>query len=257
MSKWRSVLKSVVVLPVLSTLFTQSNYASERFDYQRVQLTQAGVDADVIQVKKLSDLQLFLNDPSQQPLLKFENIKKQLHSCQRLEFAMNAGMYHPDYAPVGLYIENRKQLTGLNEQQGFGNFFMQPNGVVAWNDQQAVIETTQDFKTSRFKANYATQSGPMLIIDGKINPKFLADSDSLKIRNGVGIKDNTLYFVITRNRVNFYQFAQFFKDELNIDNALYLDGSISSLYLPKIYREDRRYSLGPMIGLINSKVCRS
>ncbi|ENV79006.1 phosphodiester glycosidase family protein [Acinetobacter ursingii] len=257
MSKWRSVLKSVVVLPVLSTLFTQSNYASERFDYQRVQLTQAGVDADVIQVKKLSDLQLFLNDPSQQPLLKFENIKKQLHSCQRLEFAMNAGMYHPDYAPVGLYIENRKQLTALNEQQGFGNFFMQPNGVVAWNDQQAVIETTQDFKTSRFKANYATQSGPMLIIDGKINPKFLADSDSLKIRNGVGIKDNTLYFVITRNRVNFYQFAQFFKEQLKIDNALYLDGSISSLYLPKIYREDRRYSLGPMIGLINSKVCRS
>lgn len=256
MSKWRSVLKSVVVLPVLSTLFTQSNYASERFDYQRVQLTQAGVDADVIQVKKLSDLQLFLNDPSQQPLLKFENIKKQLHSCQRLEFAMNAGMYHPDYAPVGLYIENGKQLTVLNEQQGFGNFFMQPNGVVAWNDQQVVIETTQDFKTSRFKANYATQSGPMLIIDGKINPKFLADSDSLKIRNGVGVKDNTLYFVITRNRVNFYQFAQFFKDELNIDNALYLDGSISSLYLPKIYREDRRYSLGPMIGLINSKVCR-
>ncbi|MFW1665965.1 MULTISPECIES: phosphodiester glycosidase family protein [Acinetobacter] len=257
MSRWRSVLKSVVVLPVLSTLFTQSNYASERFDYQRVQLTQAGVDADVIQVKKLSDLQLFLNDPSQQPLLKFENIKKQLHSCQRLEFAMNAGMYHPDYAPVGLYIENGKQLTALNEQQGFGNFFMQPNGVVAWNDQQAVIETTQDFKTSRFKANYATQSGPILIIDGKINPKFLADSDSLKIRNGVGVKDNTLYFVITRNRVNFYQFAQFFKDELNIDNALYLDGSISSLYLPKIYREDRRYSLGPMIGLLNSKVCRS
>lgn len=257
MSKWRSVLKSVVDLPVLSTLFTQSNYASERFDYQRVQLTQAGVDADVIQVKKLSDLQLFLNDPSQQPLLKFENIKKQLHSCQRLEFAMNAGMYHPDYAPVGLYIENRKQLTALNEQQGFGNFFMQPNGVMAWNDQQAVIETTQDFKKSRFKANYATQSGPMLIIDGKINPKFLADSDSLKIRNGVGVKDNTLYFVITRNRVNFYQFAQFFKEQLKIDNALYVDGSISSLYLPKVYREDRRYSLGPMIGSINSKVCRS
>ncbi|MCU4482071.1 phosphodiester glycosidase family protein [Acinetobacter ursingii] len=256
MSRWRSVLKSVVVLPILSALFAQSSFANDTISYQRIQLAQ-GIDVDVIHIKKLSDLQLFLNDPSQQPLLKFENIKKQLHSCQRLEFAMNAGMYHPDYAPVGLYIENRKQLTALNEQQGFGNFFMQPNGVVAWNDQQAVIETTQDFKTSRFKANYATQSGPMLIIDGKINPKFLADSDSLKIRNGVGIKDNTLYFVITRNRVNFYQFAQFFKDELNIDNALYLDGSISSLYLPKIYREDRRYSLGPMIGLINSKVCRS
>ncbi len=256
MSKWIKRVKSGVVLPILSALFAQSSFANDVISYQRIQLAQ-GIDADVIHIKKLSDLQLFLNDPSQQPLLKFENIKKQLHSCQRLELAMNAGMYHPDYAPVGLYIENGKQLTALNEQQGFGNFFMQPNGVVAWNDQQVVIETTQDFKTSRFKANYATQSGPMLIIDGKINPKFLADSDSLKIRNGVGIKDNTLYFVITRNRVNFYQFAQLFKDELNIDNALYLDGSISSLYLPKIYREDRRYSLGPMIGLLNSKVCRS
>lgn len=258
MSKWRSVLKSVVVLPVLSTLFTQSNYASERFDYQRVQLTQAGVDADVIQVKKLSDLQLFLNDPSQQPLLKFENIKKQLHSCQRLEFAMNAGMYHADYTPVGLYVEHGKQLTPLNEQQGFGNFFMQPNGVLAWNDQQAVIKTTQDFKISHFSnANYATQSGPILVVNGNINAKFLVDSNSLKIRNGVGVKDNKLYFVITRNRVNFYQFAEFFKDQLKIDNALYLDGSISSLYLPKIYRKDYRYSLGPMIGLLNSKYCKS
>ncbi len=242
MSKWIKRVKSGVILPILSALFAQSSFANDAISYQRMQLAQ-GVDADVIHIKKLSDLQLFLNDSSQQPLLKFENIKKQLHSCQRLEFAMNAGMYHPDYAPVGLYIENRKQLIALNEQQGFGNFFMQPNGVLAWNDQQAVIKTTQDFKISHFNANYATQSGPMLIIDGKINPKFLADSDSLKIRNGVGVKDNTLYFVITRNRVNFYQFAQFFKDELNIDNALYLDGSISSLYLPKIYREDRRYSL--------------
>jgi hypothetical protein len=74
MSKWRSVLKSVVVLPFLSTLFTQSNYASERFDYQRVQLTQAGVDADITK-SKLSDLQLFLNDPSQQPLLNLKILK--------------------------------------------------------------------------------------------------------------------------------------------------------------------------------------
>ena len=254
MFNWLKILKSSIILPVLSALSAQSSFADESVRYQRLQLTQ-GVDADVVQVKNLSDLKLFLNDQSQQPLLKFENIKKQLNTCQRLDFAMNAGMYHVDYAPVGLYIENRKQLTALNEQQSFGNFFMQPNGVLAWNDQQAVIQTTQDFKTNHFNAKYATQSGPMLVMNGRVNPKFLVDSDSLKIRNGVGIKDNTLYFVIMRNRVNFYQFAQFFRDELHIDDALYLDGSISSLYFPKIYREDHRYSLGPMIGLIHSEHC--
>ncbi|MBJ9985167.1 phosphodiester glycosidase family protein [Acinetobacter sp. S40] len=256
MSKWGRILKSGVILPVLSTFFTQSNYATERVDYQRVQFTRDGADVDVIQVKNLSKLQLFLNDQAHQPLLRFENIKKQIRACQTLDFAMNGGMYHPDYTPVGLYIENNQQYIALNEQQGFGNFFMQPNGVVAWNDQHAVIETTQAFKSSQFKAKYATQSGPMLVIDGKINPKFLASSKSLKIRNGVGLKDNRLYFVITRNRVNFYQFSKFFKDKLNIDNALYLDGSISSLYFPKIFREDQRYPLGPMIALLDSKQCR-
>ncbi|WP_151980683.1 phosphodiester glycosidase family protein [Acinetobacter guerrae] len=254
MSMWVKILKSTVIFSGLSTLLAQSAFANDFISYQRIQLAQ-GVDADVIQIKKLSSLKLFLNDQSQKPLLKFKNIQKQLNACQTLEFAMNAGMYHSDYAPVGLYIEKGKQLTTLNEQQGFGNFFMQPNGVLAWNRQHAVIETTQDFKTSPFKANYATQSGPMLVIDGMINSKFLLDSNSLKIRNGVGVKDNTLYFVITRNRVNFYQFAAFFKDKLMIDNALYLDGSISSLYFPKIYREDQRYQLGPMIALLDSESC--
>jgi len=29
----------------------------------------------------------------------------------RLLFAINAGMYHPDYRPVGLYIENGRELA--------------------------------------------------------------------------------------------------------------------------------------------------
>jgi uncharacterized protein YigE (DUF2233 family) len=178
-----------------------------------------------------------------------------LPTCEQLSFAMNAGMYHPDFQPVGLYVEEGKEIVELNEAQGFGNFFMQPNGVLAWNDKYAVIKTTTDYKSMRFKPRFATQSGPMLVYKGQVNRQFLADSNSLKIRNGVGVRNNQLYFVISQQRVNFYQFAQFFKQNLKIDNALYLDGSISSLYLSKTKRHDKTFNLGPIVAEIAQENC--
>jgi uncharacterized protein YigE (DUF2233 family) len=45
---------------------------------------------------------------------------------------MNVGMYHADYAPVGLYIEAAQQQQKLNTvKQAYGNFYLQPNGVLA------------------------------------------------------------------------------------------------------------------------------
>ena len=130
------------------------------------------------------------------------------------------------------------------------------NGVVAWNSKQAIIKTTAEYKKQEFNAVYATQSGPMLVYKGKINPQFLADSTSFKIRNGVGIKDNQLYFVISQQAVNFYQFAQFFKQQLKIDNALYLDGSISSLYVADTRRNDQNFNLGPIVAEVAKTNCR-
>ncbi|BDE23938.1 hypothetical protein OCUAc20_24380 [Acinetobacter baumannii] len=107
---------------------------------------------------------------------------------------------------------------------------MQPNGVLAWNDKQAVILTTEQYKAKVFQPDYATQSGPMLVINGKINPLFLANSDSKKIRNGVGVKNNKLYFVISKNRVNFYSFAQFFQKILK-SSKLYTLTVLSLVYI--------------------------
>jgi uncharacterized protein YigE (DUF2233 family) len=183
-------------------------------------------------------------------------LQKALPTCAKLNFAMNAGMYHSDFQPVGLYIEKSNQIKEINETTGFGNFFMQPNGVLAWNRKQAIIKTTADYKKQEFNAVYATQSGPMLVYKGKINSQFLADSTSLKIRNGVGIKDNQLYFVISQQAVNFYQFAQFFKQQLKIDNALYLDGSISSLYVADTRRNDQNFNLGPIVAEVAKTNCR-
>ena len=214
------------------------------------------ISYDVIKVEHLQQLRLFLKDPKNARYYqKFAHIQKMLPTCEQLSFAMNAGMYHPDFQPVGLYVEEGKEIVELNEAQGFGNFFMQPNGVLAWNDKYDVIKTTTDYKSMRFKPRFATQSGPMLVYKGQVNSQFLADSNSLKIRNGVGVRNNQLYFVISQQRVNFYQFAQFFKQNLKIDNALYLDGSISSLYSSQTKRHDKTFNLGPIVGEIAQENC--
>ena len=213
------------------------------------------VIADVVRIDDLSKLNLVLNDRQNKPFKKFSAIQKSYPNCQ-ISFAMNAGMYHANFTPVGLYVEDSKQLYQLNQQKNlFGNFFMQPNGVVAWNNNRAIIKTTEQFKTSEFKATYATQSGPMLVIDGLINPLFEQKSDSLKVRNGVGIKNNQLYFVISRGRINFYDFADIFKTQLKINQALYLDGSISSAYIPQAKRNDQVYDLGPIFVYDESDHC--
>ncbi|KXZ69268.1 hypothetical protein AVENLUH5627_01640 [Acinetobacter venetianus] len=223
--------------------------------YQSIHVDQ--ITYDVIKVEKLDQLELFLKSKnSDRYYQSFSGLQENLPVCAQMSFAMNAGMYHADFRPVGLYVEHAKQTSQLNEDTGFGNFFMQPNGVLAWNHQKAVIQTTEDYKKSKFRALFATQSGPMLINNGKINSQFLPESNSLKIRNGVGIKDNELYFVISQQRVSFYQFAQFFKQQLQIDQALYLDGSISSLYLDEIKRHDKRTNLGPIVAEIDRKACK-
>lgn len=244
-------------LHALFSLFSATVISSQsqaNTEYYQVK-TDHKVVADVVKIDDLSKLKLVLNDQKNKPLRKFSAISKSHPNCQ-MSFAMNAGMYHADFTPVGLYIENSKYLYLLNQQKNkFGNFFMQPNGVVAWSANKALIQTTTQFAHSSFKAIYATQSGPMLVIDGSINPSFVKNSDSLKIRNGVGIKDNQLYFVISRERINFYDFADIFKTKLKINHALYLDGSISSAYIPQANRNDQKYDLGPMFVYDESDHC--
>ena len=226
---------------------------SAQVQYQQMRIGQHVLE--VVKIDQPGDLHLYLNDQNNKNIGSFNALQKHLGQCQQLGFAMNAGMYHPNYQPVGLYVENGKQKKALNTAQGSGNFFMQPNGVLAWNQQKAVIQTTQDYQKTGFKASYATQSGPMLVINGKINTAFKPTSDSYKIRNGVGIKGQSLYFVISRSRINFYDFAQFFQKQLQVENALYLDGTISSLYYPG-KSHDRLFQLGPMVAISLPVVCR-
>jgi prepilin-type processing-associated H-X9-DG protein len=173
---------------------------------------------------------------------------------QTLMFAMNAGMYDENQRPIGYYVEDGQQSKKLNRRGGGGNFHLKPNGVFYVKNGKPVVMETDAFAKSGVKPDFATQSGPMLVINGKIHPKFSPTGTSRKLRNGVGIDAaGRAYFVISENAVTFWEFASLFKDELKTANALFFDGSVSSLYAPELNRNDGFLPIGPMVGAIELK----
>ena len=162
--------------------------------------------------------------------------------------AVNAGMYHADSSPVGLYVEGGQQLKKANTAGGPGNFHMKPNGIFYFTSEEAGVMETGKYLKAKPAADFATQSGPMLVIDGKLHPRFSADGPSLKIRNGVGVRDaQTIVFAISNEAVSFGDFGRLFRDALTCPNALFLDGSISSLWAPSVDRSDEFWPAGPIL----------
>lgn len=205
----------------------------------------------ICEVTTADDLRLFHSGPDG-VLGSFSAVNDLLAAQGKtLGFAMNAGMYHPDRAPVGLYIEEGREVSRIVTSDGPGNFGLLPNGVFCITDRFAVIESREYAKRPP-SCRFANQSGPMLVIDGKLHPEFLAGSDSVNIRNGVGVSlDGThAIFAISNVPVNFHAFARFFRDALGMPNALFLDGSISRLYAPSLARDDLGLPLGPIIGTV-------
>ncbi len=197
------------------------------------------------------DIQLFQNDRSGKPYGSFRALENDLRLDRTyVRFAMNGGMYLDDQSPVGLFVQNGRELKAINTNKGWGNFHLLPNGVFYLLPGRAGVMESRAFVASGIKPFYATQSGPMLVIDGTLHPSFLADSNSLKSRNGVGVTgDGKVVFAVSDSPVRFHDFATLFRDDLGCANALFLDGSISSLDIPEWQRRDGLFPLGPIIAV--------
>lgn len=204
---------------------------------------------------KTATLKMVWQDETGLPLKTFKKVKELANKQdQKLLFAMNGGMFTKEYAPQGLYIENSTQLTPLVEDtSGYGNFYMQPNGVFYLTDSKtAHVVTTKNFLADS-SISYATQSGPMLVHDGILNSHFGINSTSLHYRNGVGIlPDGEVLFVISTVPVNFHSFASYFKSR-GCKNALYLDGYVSRIYLPEKGIQQMDGKFGVMITEVASQ----
>ena len=200
-----------------------------------------------------ADLRLFLRDDQGSVLGQFGRVDSNLgRNGEQLLFAMNAGMYHSDRSPVGHYVEDGEEQMRVIPNAGPGNFGLLPNGVFCIRDARADVFETLAFQAAAPACDFATQSGPMLVIDGALHPRFLVDSTSRHIRNGVGTSADgqRVVFAISRNTVTFHEFGSLFRDGLNLPNALYFDGKVSRLYAPQLNRSDAGFALGPIVGVV-------
>ncbi len=170
-----------------------------------------------------------------------------------VRFAMNGGMYMPDHSPVGLFIEDGKIIRKIDRRtEGSGNFLLQPNGVFGvMDDGSAFVRRTADV-INMLNVRYATQSGPMLVVNGAVNKIFTPGSKNLNIRNGVGkLADGRVVFAISREPVNFHEFATWFKEQ-GCSNALYLDGFVSKAFIPEEGIAELDGELGVLIAVIKA-----
>ena len=200
-------------------------------------------------------LELFLKDDRGAVLRTFAAVEARLGGQgKRLIFGMNAGMFHANSEPVGLLVVDGREIAPLNTAQAEGNFFLKPNGVFAVTDAGAVVVEAAGWPAVGGKVRLATQSGPLLVIEGALHPAFRAESVSRLFRNGVGIgPDRKVLFVISNEPVNFHEFATLFRDALRCRHALFLDGTLSSLHAPELKRSDYKMPLGPILGVTAGK----
>jgi uncharacterized protein YigE (DUF2233 family) len=196
-------------------------------------------------------LQLFLYDGAGMPYKSLRRLADSLRGQpEQLAFAMNAGMFREDYSPLGLLILNGRQVHRINLATGFGNFYMKPNGVFVLTTVGAQIIESSQYGSVEDPVILATQSGPMMVSAGVIHSGLNPQGTSRNIRNGIGVMNaNEVVFAISDEPVTFYEFALLFRDRLKCPDALYLDGSVSSMFVRSLARDDEHSSIGPIIGV--------
>ncbi|NOD85752.1 phosphodiester glycosidase family protein [Ruegeria sp. HKCCD6119] len=241
------MIRAFVTLGAVVWAAQASAVTCEKLTHDEKRYTVCEVDAEN------EDLRLFLNDENGDLLGHFSSVNEALApGGKRLAFAMNAGMYHDDRSPVGHYVENGKEVMRVISNPGPGNFGLLPNGVFCIREGRADVFETLDFIDRAPDCRFASQSGPMLVIDGDLHPRFLPDSTSLYLRNGVGTSaDGTrAVFAISEDYVTFHEFGRLFRDVLETPNALFFDGNISRMYDRANNRSDVGFSLGPIVGVV-------
>ena len=164
----------------------------------------------------------------------------------------NGGMFYPDFKTMGMLVIGGKVVQPINTRttKAQSNFYLQPNGVFAVSGGKYFVVPTKDFNKLYSKLgsiDFATQSGPVLVINGEINPIFDKQSLYATTRSGVGILPNGNPIFVVAKVVTFYDFAAIFRDKFRCQWALFLDGGISQMIENGSWA-DRNY--GPMIEVV-------
>ena len=168
-----------------------------------------------------------------------------------IQVATNAGILTPEMVPGGLLVSDGEELVGLNLADGAGNFHLKPNAVFAvLDDGTATVVDSVDYDPAGVV--HATQSGPALLLGGEVHPEFREGSTNLAVRSGVGVSPagDVVYLVISTGLTNLWDFATVFRDQLGVEDALYLDGQISDLWVTG--QPEPSLLSGPYAGVITA-----
>ncbi len=255
------VMFLVVAGEILPRAFAENIHDDLPADGNCYDITYVENDYSVCGFKIIDhEIRLFLETPEGGPIGTFATLEAMVaQDDKRLLFAMNAGMYDLNLRPVGYFVSDGKVVKEANSNDGPGNFHLKPNGIFYISKNAngrllAGVRETSTFLNSGEKPIWATQSGPILLLDRGIHPKFRLNSTSQKKRNGVGVSGDgsEVWFAISRRRVTFHEFASLFRDRLQLSDALFLDGSISKLYAENLGRHDKGLPMGPMVGVVEA-----
>jgi uncharacterized protein YigE (DUF2233 family) len=241
-----------VVLLVLSCSAARPHFAA---GFSHFSWNDSSADAYIVNTKT-SHIGILGSDPNGKRVGSFANLRTYFDRAGvKLAFATNGGMFHADYQPVGLLVQDGVERSPINLKSGDGNFFLKPNGVfVISHNGRAAIVRSEKFRGLDQGVSAATQSGPLLVIDGRVNPAFKRGSTNRFVRSGVGIIDpHTVVFAISNKAINFWDFAYLFRDVLGCKNALYLDGVISKFYLPGREAPEDRGDFGVLIAVTENR----
>jgi len=231
---------------ILAVSVSAETAPCQRVTYEHSEYTVCEVDL------RRQSVRLFWKKPDGHPYGYLSSLPRALgNHSEHLLFATNGGMYDPENSPVGLYVEGGRELVRANTSAGPGNFHMRPNGVFYVTGDVAGVLETRSFIKRKPQVDFATQSGPMLVIDGKVHTRFARYGGSRKYRAGVGSRDpNSVVFAVSESEVSFDEFARLFRDKLRCKDALFLDGgSATSFYSPVLGRNSNLLPLGPIIGV--------
>lgn len=224
------------------TLFLSGAAAAETIEFRGARFFVYRFDP------KVEKLELFLpgQGPNRSPT--FQQLEEDLlKTGRRLKVAMNAGIYEPGFVPSGLHIAEGKTIVPLNTagpppkaspDDPTPNFYLRPNGVFfIRSDGTAAVQSTEFYAKSNESPRLATQSGPLALAAGKIHPVFREHSQNKLLRNGVGVDSQGRVVFVSSDRtpglgqINLWGFAALFRDKLDCQYALYLDGDISRLFI--------------------------
>lgn len=132
--------------------------------------------------------------------------------------AINGGFFDQNYHPLGLRIGNQQQHNPLKRISWWGIFYVKDN--------KPYLSSLRDYLNDS-QVDFAVQSGPRLLIKGKIPPLKTGYAE----RSALGItSDGHVIILVTSNSpMTTTALAQLLKTSpLNCNDALNLDGGSSS-----------------------------